>query len=82
MLSEAETHHQWVGKWCAVSAFVFYGVFHPCSLESRFLQPDYCWNRFARVSSSIKNSACFCYCINRKEMSCHESKISFFEYVQ
>ena len=50
------------------------------SLLSRvlgFLWPDYCWNRFARVSSSIKNSACFCYCIIRKEMSCHESKISF-----
>ena len=42
-----------------------------------FLGPDYCWNRFARVSSSIENSACFCYCINHKEMSCHESKISF-----
>ncbi len=55
----------------------FYGVFHPCSLESRFLRPEYCWNCFARVSSSIKNSACFCYWINRKDMSCHESKISF-----
>jgi hypothetical protein len=42
-----------------------------------FLGPDYCWNRFALVSSSIKKSACFCYCINREEMLCHESKISF-----
>ena len=42
-----------------------------------FLGPDYCWNCFALVSSSIKNSACFCYCINREEMLCHESKISF-----
>ena len=49
----------------------------PSSERLCFLGPDYCWNRFALVSSSIKNSACFCYCINRKEMLCHESKISF-----
>jgi len=63
-----------------VRAFVFYGVFHPCSLEliftTRLLLESFRWCLF-----KFKNSACFCYRINRKDMSCHESKISFFEYV-
>jgi len=52
-----------------------------CEMVPLFFTTN-CWNRFAPVSSSIKNSACFCYWINRKDMSCHESKISFFEYVR
>jgi hypothetical protein len=37
------------------------------------------------VSLQVLNSAkpiFFCYYFNRKDMTCHESKISFFKYVR
>jgi len=41
-------------------------------------------NHFACVSTSFKlcEAHLFCYYINCKDMTCHKSKISFFEYVR
>ncbi len=70
---------------CAVSAFVFYNQTDEsidlrvsCQIVHSRNIVSFCSCLF----KCIKNSACFCYCINRKDMSCHESKISFFEYVR
>jgi len=66
-----------------LSAFVFYGVFHPCSLEYLDFYDQTIVGIVSLVSLQVlKTLPAFGYCINRKDMSCHESKISFFEYVR
>jgi len=46
--------------------------------ERWFLRPDHCWLQVLNSAKPIF----FCYDINRKDMTCHESKISLFEYVR